>query len=326
MARSQSAARPPSMSPTAASGWARPMKHVPAGMPEAPAVPGRLLAVSDLHVSHPRNRKWVADLPPGSPGDWLLVAGDLAEKVEDIEWTLRTLRSCYGTVVWVPGNHDLWAHPRDPVKLRGEARYQHLVALCRDLGVITPGGPLPGVDRRRRPGGDRPAVPALRLHVPPGRHQHQGRGAGPGLPDRRGRRRRAASCTPTRTRAGRPGARPASTRPCRGWRPSTRICRRSWSATSRSPESPLGSCAIRCSRSGAAPSRPRTGTGASAPSRWSTATCTSRGRCFQDGVRFEEVSLGYPYEQDRHPETPAPADPDPAARPCQDSRATTRRW
>jgi hypothetical protein len=25
---------------------------------------------------------------------------------------------------------------------------------------------------------------------------------------------------------------------------------------------------------------------------------------FQDGVRFEEVSLGYPYEQDRHPERP----------------------
>ncbi len=24
----------------------------------------------------------------------------------------------------------------------------------------------------------------------------------------------------------------------------------------------------------------------------------------QDGVRFEEVSLGYPYEQDRHPERP----------------------
>jgi len=25
---------------------------------------------------------------------------------------------------------------------------------------------------------------------------------------------------------------------------------------------------------------------------------------FEDGVRFEEVSLGYPYEQDRHPERP----------------------
>src|SRR5262249_36055088 len=121
----------------------------PAGQPErrragaAGVTPGRLLAVSDLHVSHPRNRQWVAGLPPGSPGDWLLVAGDLAEKVEDIAWALGALRSRYGAVVWVPGNHDLGAHPRDPVRLRGEARYQHLVALCRELRVITPEDPYP---------------------------------------------------------------------------------------------------------------------------------------------------------------------------------------
>src|SRR5256885_14845383 len=102
-----------------------------------------LLALRDLHVSYPRNRQWVEDLPPGEPGDWLLVVGDVGERAEDIEWVLRTLRSRYGTVVWVPGNHDLWAHPRDPVKLRGEARYQHLVALCRELGVITPEDPYP---------------------------------------------------------------------------------------------------------------------------------------------------------------------------------------
>ena len=53
--------------------------------------PGRLLAISDLHVSYPRNRQWVEDLPPGQPGDWLLVAGDVGEKAEDIEWVLRTL-------------------------------------------------------------------------------------------------------------------------------------------------------------------------------------------------------------------------------------------
>jgi len=105
--------------------------------------PGRLLAVSDLHVSYPRNRQWVQDLPPGAPGDWLLVAGDVGEKMADIEWVLRTLRGRFGTVVWVPGNHDLWSHPRDPVTLRGEARYRHLVAVCRDLGVITPEDPYP---------------------------------------------------------------------------------------------------------------------------------------------------------------------------------------
>ncbi len=41
-------------------------------------------------------------------------------------------------MVWVPGNHDLWSHRSDPVKLRGEERYQHLVARCRELDVITP--------------------------------------------------------------------------------------------------------------------------------------------------------------------------------------------
>jgi 3',5'-cyclic AMP phosphodiesterase CpdA len=43
----------------------------------------------------------------------------------------------------VPGNHDLWTPPADPVQLRGEARYDHLVALCRRLGVLTPEDPYP---------------------------------------------------------------------------------------------------------------------------------------------------------------------------------------
>ena len=121
----------------------------------------RLLAISDLHVSYPRNRQWVSDLPPGEPGDWLLVVGDVGEKAEDIEWVLRTLSGRFGTVVWVPGNHDLWAHPRDPVALRGEARYQHLVQVCRDLGVITPEDPYPVFDG---PGGPVVIVPLFVLY------------------------------------------------------------------------------------------------------------------------------------------------------------------
>ena len=121
----------------------------------------RLLAISDLHVSYPRNRQWVSDLPPGAPGDWLLVAGDVGEKAEDIEWVLRTLAGRFETVVWVPGNHDLWSHPRDPVALRGEARYQHLVQVCRDLGVITPEDPYPVFDG---PGGPVVIVPLFVLY------------------------------------------------------------------------------------------------------------------------------------------------------------------
>ena len=43
----------------------------------------------------------------------------------------------------MPGNHELWTLPSDPVRLRGEERYRNLVAMCRRLGVITPEDPYP---------------------------------------------------------------------------------------------------------------------------------------------------------------------------------------
>ena len=106
------------------------------------AVP-RLLALSDLHVAFPENREIVEGLRPQSEGDWLLVAGDVGELALDIEWALSTLAERFATLVWVPGNHDLWTHPKDPVQLRGEERYLFLVDLCRRLGVITPEDPYP---------------------------------------------------------------------------------------------------------------------------------------------------------------------------------------
>ncbi|TDD56121.1 metallophosphoesterase family protein [Saccharopolyspora elongata] len=104
---------------------------------------GRLLAVSDLHVAFPDNRAIVAELRPESPDDWLIVAGDVGEFAADIEWALRLLGERFATVIWVPGNHDLWTHPKDPLQLRGEQRYRHLVELCRGLGVLTPEDPYP---------------------------------------------------------------------------------------------------------------------------------------------------------------------------------------
>src|SRR5258708_5610924 len=101
----------------------------------------KLLAVRDVHVHFPENRKIVAELSRQSAGDWLLVAGDIGEMVPEIEWALRALSKRFALVVWVPGNHELWTHALDPVQLRGEPRYWHLVDLCRSLGVITPEDP-----------------------------------------------------------------------------------------------------------------------------------------------------------------------------------------
>ncbi|MEU7757193.1 metallophosphoesterase [Micromonospora sp. NPDC049101] len=103
---------------------------------------GRLLAVSDLHVSHEDNRRIVEELRPETDQDWLIVAGDVGELTTDIEWALTLLRDRFAQVVWAPGNHELWTHPADPVPARGQARYDHLVTLCRSLGVLTPEDPF----------------------------------------------------------------------------------------------------------------------------------------------------------------------------------------
>jgi 3',5'-cyclic AMP phosphodiesterase CpdA len=108
-----------------------------------PVPPASLVAVSDLHVGYSENREIVENLVPNSPGDWLIVCGDVAETVEDIEWALSVLRNRFDTVIWVPGNHELWTHPKDAVQLRGVPRYQHLVQTCQALGVLTPEDEFP---------------------------------------------------------------------------------------------------------------------------------------------------------------------------------------
>ena len=97
--------------------------------------------MSDLHVGFGENREIAAAIRPRTAGDWLILAGDVGEFSADIEWTLGTLRDRFAEVIWVPGNHELWTHRRDPLRLRGVERYQHLIAMCQRLGVHTPEDP-----------------------------------------------------------------------------------------------------------------------------------------------------------------------------------------
>ncbi|XVS62569.1 metallophosphoesterase family protein [Actinosynnema sp. CA-299493] len=98
----------------------------------------RLLATSDLHVTYQQNRRFVDAIRPHSPDDWLIVAGDVAEKFDDVEWALGVLRNRFAKVVWSPGNHELWTTKDDPAQSRGEVRYKQLVELCRSIDVLTP--------------------------------------------------------------------------------------------------------------------------------------------------------------------------------------------
>ena len=104
---------------------------------------GALLAIGDLHVEHAENRERVAAIEPSSPSDWLIVCGDVADRPDDVEWALALLRERFAKLIWVPGNHELLAQRDDPEELRGERRYRHLVEICRRLDVITPEDPYP---------------------------------------------------------------------------------------------------------------------------------------------------------------------------------------
>lgn len=135
----------------------------------APGPDAKLLAISDLHVSFPENREILESIRPTDPADWLLVAGDVGEIFDQVIWALETLSARFDTVVWAPGNHELWTPPRDRVRLRGERRYRHLVETCRSLGIITPEDPYPVWTG---PGGPARIVPTFLLYdfslLPPG--------------------------------------------------------------------------------------------------------------------------------------------------------------
>jgi 3',5'-cyclic AMP phosphodiesterase CpdA len=110
---------------------------------KAHTVAGQLWAISDLHVGFAENREIVRNIRPESAADWLIVAGDVAETFAHVEWAINTLSKRFATVLWVPGNHELWTPREDPVTLRGEVRYRRLVEMCRSNGVVTPEDPYP---------------------------------------------------------------------------------------------------------------------------------------------------------------------------------------
>ncbi|HEX6873300.1 MAG TPA: metallophosphoesterase [Micromonosporaceae bacterium] len=99
---------------------------------------GTLLAISDLHVAYPENRRIAQSLRGESDQDWLIVAGDVGEVFADVESILTLLSQRFARVIWVPGNHELWTPKDDPVQLRGEQRYRELVRMCQRIGVVTP--------------------------------------------------------------------------------------------------------------------------------------------------------------------------------------------
>lgn len=99
----------------------------------------RLLAISDVHVAASANAELIRNVP-ASPEDWLVLAGDVGESPKDLRFVLSELGPRFAQLLWVPGNHELWTVEKEG--LRGQARYEAFVDVCREHGVLTPEDPF----------------------------------------------------------------------------------------------------------------------------------------------------------------------------------------
>ena len=100
-----------------------------------------LWAISDLHIGYAQNRRAVESLAKGTD-DWLIIAGDTGESPAHLDFVLKTVRPRFAQVIWTVGNHDLWTPASAPAAERGVGHYERLVRLCRTYDVLTPEDPF----------------------------------------------------------------------------------------------------------------------------------------------------------------------------------------
>ncbi len=102
-----------------------------------------LWAISDLHTGHTGNKPVTESLYPSTPDDWLIVAGDVGERTDEIRWALDLLRKRFAKVIWVPGNHELWTTNKDPMQIFGRGPLRLSGRHVRPDGHRHPEHPFP---------------------------------------------------------------------------------------------------------------------------------------------------------------------------------------
>ena len=108
---------------------------------------GRIFCVSDLHTDHAPNLEWCRALRDRAVfrRDVLVVAGDVTSSIVLLRETLEILVAAFGTVFYVPGNHDLWVKGRGlsgglhvrPTPIDSLQKLDEILELCGQLGVET---------------------------------------------------------------------------------------------------------------------------------------------------------------------------------------------
>lgn len=98
----------------------------------------RIFALSDIHVDYDENKQWVQSLSRFDyQNDLLLMAGDVSHDLDLLAATLTTLSERFCTVLFTPGNHDLWVHHHQSGDLDSWHKFFAVRKAAEDCGIST---------------------------------------------------------------------------------------------------------------------------------------------------------------------------------------------
>ncbi len=94
----------------------------------------RVYCISDIHIDFEENARWIAEISDSDfLGDALILAGDVAHEELLLQQSLRSLKTKFRRLFFVPGNHDLWVHNSDWTD--SIEKFHSLLDWCRAEGI-----------------------------------------------------------------------------------------------------------------------------------------------------------------------------------------------
>ena len=95
----------------------------------------RVFALSDIHIDYDFNARWIESLSMSEyKDDVLILAGDVTDTLQLLDWCLRALAKRFRKVLFVPGNHELWVI-REAGEKNSLQKFDEVCSVVRSTGV-----------------------------------------------------------------------------------------------------------------------------------------------------------------------------------------------
>jgi predicted phosphodiesterase len=96
----------------------------------------RVFALSDIHIDYAINADWIGNLSTSDyRDDVLILAGDVSDSLQRLNWCFEALTARFKKVLYVPGNHDLWVVRDGSREKTSLHKFQEVSAAAESNGI-----------------------------------------------------------------------------------------------------------------------------------------------------------------------------------------------